>query len=346
MSEKAALRAATCRFTGDDIPSATAQEVVAIIDELAIPELTGDLSIARLDGGGSNQNFLIDSDAGRFVLRLAGTMTERFGQDRVVGVAGHRHAVDAGVAPRLCGVIMPQAHLVVPFVQGRILDAQILTEPGILEHCIDDLSLLHHAEPVSGTYSIFEDNRRYLAIAAAENLDLPEDLDQLMAESDRVEQLFVDVAVPDVLGHNDLQLQNYIVAEDRAWLLDYEYSAMCNPYLDLSMLLYYGDVAAPRRNDALTGYFGSARQTDLARMELMYLPATLRDAIWSLVAEPVNIETGFDYRAWAARFFTRARAQVASPQFRRAMDIARPAADDGATFTQARRLAHARAAHR
>lgn len=346
MSKQVAADFGRCRFFGDDIPVATSEKVVRVVDELAIPELVGSLSIRRLDGGGSNQNFVIDSDAGCFVLRIAGDMTERFGQNREVGIAGHRHAAAVGVAPRLCGVVMPQAHLVVPFVEGRTLDSHVLAEPGVLEQCVSALSLLHYAEPVDGIYSIFEDNRRYLAIAEAENLELPVDLDKLMACSDKVEELFVNIAVPTVLGHNDLQLQNCVVTDERTWLLDYEYAAMGNPYLDLSMLLHYGDVPSTRCHDALTGYFGVVRETDLARLELMYLPATLRDAIWSLVADPVNTETGFDYSAWAERFFTRAREHVASKRFRAAYTNARPTAHDEQTFVQARQLANVRTTHR
>ena len=323
----------------DDIGAETRDEIHQVIDELALAELEGGLSIERLHGGGSNQNFVIDTDTGQFVLRLAGTMTERFGLDRVVGVQGHRNAVTAGVAPRLCGAVMPAAHLVVPFVEGRVLDAEVLAEPGVLECCIGLLSRLHHAEPVDGTFSIFDDARRYLSIASAENLTLPNDLNDLVAQLDSAERVFAGVQAPAVLAHNDLQLQNFIVAPDRAWLLDYEYAAMANPYLDLAMLLCYGDVPPARRAAALAAYFGTVRETDLARVELMYLAATMREAIWSVVAEPVNTETGFDYQGWAHRFFGRARTQVDSDQFIHARAIARPAADDAVTFANARRIA-------
>ncbi|ANW66471.1 hypothetical protein BCA37_25470 [Mycobacterium sp. djl-10] len=266
-------------------------------------------------------------------------MIDRFGLDRVVGVHGHRNAVAAGVAPRLCGVVMPQAHLVVPFVSGRVLDAEILAEPGVLTRCINTLSLLHHAEPVEGSFSIFDDARRYLSIANAENLPVPTDLDELVTCLDGVEQIFEHIAAPKLLSHNDLQLQNLIIAPDLVWLLDYEYAAMGNPYLDLAMLLCYGDVVESRRRDALKAYFGKVRHTDSARVQLMYLAATMREAIWSVVAEPVQTETGFDYQGWAQRFFTRARNLVASSGFRQAMQVAQPVADDVAVFAEARHIA-------
>ena len=71
----------------------------------------------------------------------------------------------------------------------------------------------------------------------------------------------------------------------------------------------------------------------------MYLAATMREAIWSVVGEPLNTETGFHYQGWAHRFVGRARTQVDSDQFIHALAIARPAADDAVTFANARRIA-------
>ncbi|RYE41683.1 MAG: hypothetical protein EOP24_35820 [Hyphomicrobiales bacterium] len=323
----------------DDIDSATVARIEATLLELDLTELTGDLSIQRLVGGGMNQNFVIDSTVGRYVLRIAGTEIERYGIDRELGVSGHRHAAAAGVAPRLCGVVMPQADLVVPFVQGRVLDGDILCEPGVLERCVDLISRTHYAEPVDGEFSIFQDARRYLGIIADEKLTAPSDLDHLAATMSDVEDVFAAVNSPKVLGHNDLQLQNFIIGDDRAWLLDWEYTGMSNPYLDLSMLLCYGDVPTDRRDAALQRYFGVIREADHARIELMYLAATMREALWAIAASPLNAETGFDYRAWADKFVTRAHKQVSSEVFGKAMKAAGPVEDDARIFERARAIA-------
>ena len=37
-------------------------------------------------------------------------------------------------------------------------------------------------------------------------------------------------------SHNDLVLENLLLAEERLWLIDWEFSAMASPYWDLATL--------------------------------------------------------------------------------------------------------------
>lgn len=294
---------------GDDISDAARRPITSVVAALGLPELRGSVDVALLSGGAMNENFTLAAADGRFVLRIAGLEVDRFGIDRERSILAHRSWESVGVSPRLRGFVLPSGHCVSDFVEGRTLDQSMLRDSTVLTACVETLLVAHNAPSLSGSWSIFEDSRRYLRIARSERISLPSDIDAMAAAMDAIEASIAAADIPVVLAHNDLQVQNYIVdPEGGAWLIDLEYAAMSNPYLDLGMLAYYGGLSDDLIERALTVYFGQVRPTDRLRLIAMYFAAAIREATWSVCAQPVlGALTGWDYAAWAEAFFDKAR---------------------------------------
>ena len=134
------------------------------------------------------------------------------------------------------------------------------------------------------------------------------------------EAAFDAAAIRPVLCHNDLQLQNLVVQDDRIVVLDWEYAGMGNPYFDLGGVTVNAELDADERGALLAAYFGDVRAVDAARLELMLYMSALREATWAVIAEPV-LELDWDYQAWAADYYDRCRRGV--PGLRRALEAAR-----------------------
>ena len=291
----------------------------AVLDLLAAPEFaslasSGAATVSVLPGGASNQNFTVSDGDATWVLRLAEVAVDRFGIDRARGLAAHRAAAASGIAPALAAVKLPEGHCASRYIDGVVLDPDVLRARGLIGLVGTTLYRMHHGGPIEGRWSVFDDVRRYLAIARHEQLPLPDDIDTLLSALDEVEAAFQRADVADALCHNDLQLQNLIFDGDRLWVIDWEYAGMGNPYFDLGGFSVNAELDADEQDALLTAYFGAARPADRARVTLMTFASAMREAMWAVIAKPV-LTLDWDYDAWAVQYFDRGRRQHSSSRF-------------------------------
>ncbi|MEZ5078829.1 MAG: choline/ethanolamine kinase family protein [Solirubrobacterales bacterium] len=277
-----------------------------------------------LAGGGSNMNLLLEQGGERYVLRLAEPDVERFSIDRKVGIDAHLRLAETGVAPELCAWL-ENGDCLTRFVEGPIVTAESVRDPGMLERVADVLAGVHGSGSIDGVYSVFEQQRLWAGTARCEQLALPEDFSHLSEKCDAAEAVFARLDLPAKLCHNDVQLQNFIIGSDRVWLLDFEYAGMGNPYFDLAMVAVNAELG-PGEEDRLLGrYFGEVCESDRARVRLLGFMSAMRDATWAVMAKVVQ-KVDFDYDAWSAEYFGRARRFADSKDF----DACLRAAADGA----------------
>lgn len=292
-------------------------EVRQALDELAYFPEAAECEVDRLAGGGSNLNLIVVHGTERYVLRLAEQDVSRFTINRADGLEAHRRLAAAGIAPELCASLA-NGHLLARFVAGPIVTAETVCDPGMLEGIATVLHAVHEAGPIGGTYSVFEQHRIWAAIAEDEGLELPADFEALKARCDAAEAAFEKLRLEPRLCHNDVQLQNFIVGSDRLWLLDFEYAGMGNPYFDLAMVAVNGELDENGENRLLGTYFGRVREVDRARLRLLAFMSAMRDATWAVIAKPVH-DLDFDYDAWSAEYYGRARAFVFGEDFDRCL---------------------------
>lgn len=305
--------------------------VERILDGFELGVRVDELRIAPLEGGASNENFLVDSGSERWVFRLAAppTLSERFGLNRWSGFAAHQRAAGIGIAPEVRAIVLPAGHTLVDFIEGETLDGTTIFDGTNLEDAATALRAIHTAA-VQGcaAFNGFVEIERFMRFAHEERLRLPADIEELLALSGRVEEVYREVGVPDVLCHNDVQIQNLI--RDRAqrlWIIDWEYAGVGNPYFDLAMLVNNAGLDREQTDRVLRSYFGVAREADYARVELSRFQSAMREALWSVVAEPV-LATGWDYQQWAERFFASARSIQTRIVAERLLEVAGAAPDD------------------
>jgi thiamine kinase-like enzyme len=314
------------RFESSVAPGAQA-ELEALLRGWDVPEdgIAGEVAV--LPGGASNANFTLRAEDERYVVRLAEQNVERFGIDRRRGLAAHRAAGVAGIAPELLAVKLPEGHCMARFVDGDILDATSVRRSGNLERVGRGVRALHESGEIDGRWSVFDDVRRNVEISRRENLPLPRDFSELLERMQQIEQVFDHVAPPDVLCHNDLQLQNFIVSGEKLWIVDFEYAAMGNPYFDLGGVGVNAEFTDEEEREFLAAYFGGFRPEVQARARLMHFMSALREATWAVIAAPV-LELDWDYESWAVDYFDRARRGAAGGGFERRLALA--AANAGA----------------
>jgi thiamine kinase len=196
-------------------------------------------ALSRLSGGSVNHVFRVDSDCGRYVLRLNGAAWRRPGVDRGRELALHRAAAAAGIAPAIV-YAEPDAQglLISQYQQGRLWSEQDYQDLSALRRLGERLALLHRL-PVPeiaafDPWSIAQDYVRQIKapLAAPERLATP------LAELERSCAALREGAAPACISHGDLAHGN-LLEGSRLWLLDWEYAQRSDALMDLACVIAY-----------------------------------------------------------------------------------------------------------
>jgi aminoglycoside phosphotransferase (APT) family kinase protein len=107
------------------------------------------VSIAALDGGLSNTNWLVDADGQRYVIRIAGHGAPPRARRTERAAAGA--AAEAGIAPEII-TFTSEGHSVVRFVEAaQPMTTDRFTSPDMLGRLADLLRRIHALAPIEGS---------------------------------------------------------------------------------------------------------------------------------------------------------------------------------------------------
>lgn len=261
------------------------------------PVWQGDIEIAPLHGGLSNESFTVRDATGKYVVR--------FGRDfpfhhvfRAREVMTARAAHAAGFAPEV--VHAAPGVMVSRFIEGTTYGAEEVRAN--IPRIAALIGRFHREMPqhVSGAGFIFwvfhviRDYARTLQAGGSRMAPrIPGFLD-LATEMERAQ-----VAMPIAFGHHDLLPANFIDDGARLWLIDFEYAGFGTAMFDLAGIASNAGFDADEAETLLATYFGTAPDDDLRRSHAaMQCASLLREAMWSMVSELHLDAPGVDYVAY------------------------------------------------
>jgi len=255
-------------------------------------------SIEILGGGLTNRNFLVEDRNGRCAVRLSSGDLPLHGVFRDNELAATRAAVEIGLAPPILHA--EPGLMVVRFIEGRTLTAELVREERTLEQIAGLLRLCHremgrHVRDASPCFWVFHILRGY-GRALREAGRLPAALHDLDATIDALEDAVGPVRFE--YAHNDLLSGNLIDDGARLWLIDWEYSGFGSGLFDLGNLATNNDLDDRQLEHLLQSYAGqdwpALRRGTLA----MRAAAALRETLWGRV-QALSGSLDIDYVAYA-----------------------------------------------
>ncbi|MGB8819253.1 MAG: phosphotransferase [Rhizobiaceae bacterium] len=265
----------------------------------SLPIWSGALKLSPLTGGISNESWVVtDSIKSRVV---------RFGDDYPFHHVDRAHesmvaraAHAAGFSPEVITTV--PGMMVTQFLEARTYDADSVRKS------IQELSALvkafHQTMPqhVSGyarlfwVFHVIRDYARTLQIAG---MSETAELSRFCQISKALES--VQVPLPLIYGHNDLLPANFLAADGRIWLIDFEYAGFSTAMFDLAGLSSNSGFSRDQSLELLEIYFGESPDPGLIRsLEAMQCASLLREAMWSMVSECYLKAPGVDYEAYTA----------------------------------------------
>ena len=221
--------------------------------------------IEPVEGGLTNHSFHIAVGEGRYVLRMPGAGTDAY-IDRAQEAHNARAAARLGIAPDLVysdprsGVALTRR-----IDGGRVLDEHAFSDPATLERAVGLLARLHRSDAdFRGEVSLFESLGRYYRLCERRP-DLLEPLEGARRRAQRLQSWIESAREPHRPCHIDPAPSNFMLGEGappRLYLLDWEFSARCEPIWDLAYLSADAALSEAQEAHLLSCYHGRAGAED------------------------------------------------------------------------------------
>jgi thiamine kinase-like enzyme len=270
------------------MPDSTEREASLLLDR--IPGWAGRARVVEVLGGGlTNRNLVIEVGRERFVLRLPGNQTELLGIDRSVERDANTQAAAIGIAPEVVAFLEPEGCLVTRFVPGVALTTEQFAAPDRLDTVCRAVRAFHESAPLRRTFDCFRVLEEHRDVAVACGVRIHTAYDRAAECTQEIEAAFARTPEPRVPCHNDLNTANWIVDEDRLWLIDWEYAGMNDRFFDLGALVVNNDLDADAEGAVLLSYFGARTPRRAARLALMKIVSDFREAMWGQVQQGISV---------------------------------------------------------
>jgi len=261
--------------------------------------------MSPLSGGLTNENYLVEADGKRYVMRIPGASTELLSIDRLNEVHNARAAASTGIGPAVLEHIPELDVMVLEFISGETMSAQTLQSERMLRRMAESFERLHAAPPFLKDFDMFRLIEEYLQIVEEHNVRIPAGYRQRLPLVADIEQAVRVGALPSVSCHNDLLCENFIDDGRCLRIVDYELSGNNDPCFDLGNTAQEASLDDELRAVLCEAYFGRLDRQQLARMNLFALMSDVGWTLWGAIQAKIST-LDFDFTDYYTTRWNRA----------------------------------------
>jgi thiamine kinase-like enzyme len=262
-------------------------------------------TVSQLSGGLTNENYLVEADGTKYVMRIPGQSTELLSIDRANEVFNTKAAATTGIGPRVLEHIAGLDALVLEFIPGQTMSAASLQSNEMASRMADSFRRLHGSPQFLKDFNMFRLIEDYLRIVDEHHVTIPDGYrDRLPAIAD-IEKAVERGVLPAVSCHNDLLCENFIDDGAALRIVDYELSGNNDPCFDLGNTAQEAEFGQDLRAALCAAYFGGENQQQLARMNLFALMSDVGWTLWGAIQAKISA-VDFDFRGYYTMRWERA----------------------------------------
>ncbi len=263
-------------------------------------------------GGLTNTNYFVETDGGRYILRLPGCMTESM----ISRVNEKRNAQIASDRGYNCTLLYCNEHTGVK-LSAYIDNAETLTPRTVrLEENIalaaDILGRLHRSDIVwENEFDAFEEALRYEKLLDDTGRMYPGFTALKRKVYALLKPRLMELGWEKLPCHNDLVAANLVKnsVTGRIYLIDWEYSGTNDPMFDVAALFLENDFSPEDEELFFHYYYGDGQQPSSAREKILIFKV-LQDYLWSIWTV-LKESRGDNYGSYGLDRFTRAQQNIA-----------------------------------
>jgi len=270
------------------------------IDQLisSIPIWQNNILISKIDGGITNQNFLVEDGIKKFFVRVGKDIPEHlvFRSNEIIA---SKVASSLQISPK---VIFNNDDLqVIDFIKGSTLNEKEIKEN--LNEVISLIKKVHHEMPKnmygqSIIFWVFHVIRHYNKFLEENNSEYTSMLSELLKKSDLIEKKSSPFEI--VFAHNDLLPANFIKDNEQLWLIDWEYAGYNTPLFDLGGLSSNNNFNEKEDIILLENYYEKKIEDEIInKFKCLKSASLLRETMWSMVSE-ITSKIDFDYNNYTS----------------------------------------------
>ena len=274
--------------------------------------------ISPLSGGLTNENYLVEVDGAKYVMRLPGQSTELLSIDRENEVYNSKAAAATGIGPKVLEHVPGIDVMVLEFIPGPTMSTKTLQSPGMATRMAQSFHRLHAAPRFLHDFNMFRLIEHYLRIVEEHRVTIPDDYREWMPTVAEIERAVNTAALPAAPCHNDLLCENFIDDGTALRIVDYELSGNNDPCFDLGNTAQEAEFGPELRAALCNTYFGRPNPTQLARMNLFALMSDVGWTLWGAIQARISA-VDFDFAAYYTGRWERALRVLRSADLRRWM---------------------------
>ena len=260
----------------------------------SIPIWKSNISINTLDGGMTNQNFLIEENNKKYVVRLGNDIPEHLisrSNELIVSKA----ASAAGISPAV--IYHDEGLLILEYIESKTLSTEDIKKN--IKKIIPILKKIHYEIPknlygqslIFWVFHVINNYAKFLKDKESRHTII---LKNLLLQSNVLEKISSPYEI--VFGHNDLLPANFLDDGTRLWVIDWEYAGFNSPLFDLGGLASNNDFSLNEEIFLIENYFEQKINDELLlKYNALKCSSLLRETMWSMVSE-ITSKINFDYK--------------------------------------------------
>jgi thiamine kinase-like enzyme len=275
-------------------------------------------TISPLSGGLTNENYLVECEGRRYVLRLPGQSTELLSIDRENEVYNTKAAASTGIAPKVLEHVGGLDVMVLEFIDGKTMSARTLQSAPMTARMAQSFHRLHAAPRFLRDFNMFRLIDYYLGIVEEHGVEIPDGYRDWLGTIADIERATGVATLPPAPCHNDLLCENFIDDGSALRIVDYELSGNNDPCFDLGNTAQEAEFDQDLRGALCEAYFGKLDRRQLARMNLFALMSDVGWTLWGAIQNKISA-VDFDFRGYYTGRWERALEVMRSDRLRRWM---------------------------
>ena len=272
------------------------------------------IEVSPLSGGLTNENYLVEADGERYVMRLPGASTELLSIDRANEVHNTKAAAETGIGPRVLDQLAGLDVMVLEFIPGATMSAETLQSVHMARRMADSFRRLHSARPFLRDFDMFRLIETYLGIVDEHRVTIPRGYRERLPVVAEIERAVRVHALPAVSCHNDLLCENFIDDGASLRIVDYELSGNNDPCFDLGNTAQEAIFSDDLREVLCEAYFGHPDPRQLARMNLFALMSDVGWTLWGAIQAKIS-QIDYDFTGYYTARWERALAVMDTDRF-------------------------------
>src|SRR5881296_476344 len=273
-----------------------------------------DVRISSLSGGLTNENYLVEVEGAKYVMRLPGQSTELLAIDRENEVYNTKAAATTGIGPKVLEHVPGIEVMVLEFIAGPTMSAKTLQSPEMAARMAASFHRLHAAPRFLHDFNMFRLIEHYLRIVEEHAVKIPGDYRDWLPAVAEIERAVNAAPLPAVPCHNDLLCENFIDDGAALRIVDYELSGNNDPCFDLGNTAQEAEFGPELRAALCESYFGRRDARQLARMNLFALMSDVGWTLWGAIQAKISA-VDFDFVGYYLGRWERAVDGLESNEF-------------------------------